>query len=119
LELWIGDAAEIRTKRVRKRKTDRLISTIARLCKSYTRYRQCDDAAIAEGSSESVGRILVDHWNTQPRLAYLARRNRDFRCFVLGHIDETLNLEDVNKIRANAESRCPTGLRDLCRDIRE
>jgi transposase len=27
LELWIGDAAEIRTKRVRKQKTDRQVST--------------------------------------------------------------------------------------------
>jgi len=86
---------------------------------SYKRYKHCDDGAIAEGYSEAVARILVDHWNTLSRLADIARKDTDFRRFVLRHIDETLNLEDVKNIRANAEKRCPSGLRDLCRDIRK
>ena len=53
------------------------------------------------------------------RLADITRKDEDFRRFVLKHIDETLNLEDIKKIRANAEKRCPSGLRDLCRDIRK
>ncbi|SRR6266403_4901305 len=89
------------------------------LYKSYTLYRQCDDGAIGEGYSESVARILVDHWKTLPRLAHLASKDADFRRFVLKHVDETLNLEDVKRIRANAENRCPIGLRDLCHDLRK
>ena len=86
---------------------------------SYKRYKHCDDGAIAEGYSESVARILVDHWNTLSRLADITRKDTDFRRFVLKHIDETVNLEDIKNIRANAEKRCPSGLRDLCRDIRK
>lgn len=87
------------------------------LYKSYTIYWQCDDGAISEGYSESVARILVDHWQTLPRFAHLASKHADFRHFVLQHIDETLNLDDVKSIKANAESRCPSRLRDLCRDL--
>jgi hypothetical protein len=86
---------------------------------SYKRYKHCDDAAIAEGYSEAVARILVDHCNTLSRLAEITIKDPDFRRFVLKRIDETLNLEDVKNIRANAEKRCPSGLRDLCRDIRK
>jgi hypothetical protein len=86
---------------------------------SYRRYRHCDDGAIAEGYSEAVARILVDHWNTLPRLAGLTSKDTVFRRFVLQHIEETLNLEDVKSIRANAGKRCPRGLPDLCRDIRK
>jgi hypothetical protein len=39
---------------------------------SYSLYPQCDDGAIGEGYSESVARILVDHWTTLPRLAQVA-----------------------------------------------
>jgi hypothetical protein len=87
------------------------------LYKSYGLYRQCDDGAIGEGYSESVARILVDHWITLPQLARLGSKDTGFRRFVLRHIDETLNLDDVKTIRANAKNQCPSGLRHLCDDL--
>jgi hypothetical protein len=87
------------------------------LYKSYRLYRACDDGAIAEGYSESVARILVDHWSTLPRLAYLARNNVKFRQFVLGHVDATLDMGDVQKIRTKAKTQCPRGLRDVCDNL--
>jgi hypothetical protein len=48
------------------------------LHESFKLYRQCDDSAIGEGYSESVARILVDHWKTLPRLAQLERRDPAF-----------------------------------------
>jgi hypothetical protein len=89
------------------------------LYKSYRLYRRCDDGAIGEGYSESVARILVDHWITLPKLAHLARKDADFRTFVLKHVDETLNKSDVDKIKANAKNRCPSGLHHLCDDLRK
>lgn len=89
------------------------------LYKSYGLYRNCDDGAVGEGYSESVARVLVDHWSTLPRLAYLARKDPDFRHFVLTHVDATLDMKDVEKIRGNADSHCPNELRKLCRDLRE
>jgi hypothetical protein len=89
------------------------------LYKSYKLHRHCDDGAIAEGYSESVARILVDHWKTLPQLAHLARNDQKFRRFVLRHVDGTLNMDDVKKISANAKTRCPVGLRVLCDDLRK
>lgn len=89
------------------------------LYKSFTSYRQCDDAAIAEGYSESVARILVDHWNTLPRLVQFERKDPAFRHFVLKHIDETLDAQDLKKISANATARCPARLNMLCRALRK
>jgi len=84
---------------------------------SYKRYKQCDDGDIAEGYSESVARILVDHWSTLSRLATLARRDARFRRFVLGHVDASLDGDDLKKITANANTRCPSGLSALCADL--
>jgi hypothetical protein len=89
------------------------------LYKSYRLYRQCDDGAIGEGYSESVARILVDHWNTLPQLDRLTKKETGFLRFVVRHIDATLNMSDVEKIRNNATMQCPTGLRTLCGDLRK
>ena len=87
------------------------------LYKSYRLYHACDDGGIAEGYSEATARILVDHWNTLPRLAYHAKRDPNFWRFVLKHVDETLDVSDVEKIRANTKEKCPTGLRVLCDEL--
>ena len=87
------------------------------LYKSYKRYRQCDDGAIWEGYSESVARILVDHWATLPRFGQLAHKDEGFRLFVLKHVDQTIDGEDARTIRANAEHACPGRLRDFCDDL--
>jgi len=87
------------------------------LYKSYKSSRLCDDGAIGEGYSESVARILSDHWNTLPRLSQLAGKDADFRAFVIRHLDATLNMDDVEKIKKSANAQCPRGLRTLCDDL--
>src|SRR6516225_7917663 len=52
------------------------------LYKSYKRYGHCDDVDAAEGYSESIARILADHWETLPRLAELIQKDRSFGRFV-------------------------------------
>jgi hypothetical protein len=89
------------------------------LYKSYSLYRRCDDGAIAEGYSESVARILVDHWKTLSELDHLINANSRFKEFVLRHIDSTLDSNDVKKISRNARERCPNGLSDLCNDLKK
>jgi hypothetical protein len=87
------------------------------LYRSYKLYRQCDDGSIAEGYSESVVRILADHWGTRPRLAALSKRDARFRRFVLGHVDATTNPDDLKKIRINANTQCPPRLSAICADL--
>lgn len=88
------------------------------LYKSYKLYRQCDDGAIAEGYSESVARILVDHWNTLPRLADLVAKDAAFQAFVIKHVDATLNMDDIEKVKKDADAKCPAGLRRTCQYLK-
>jgi len=85
----------------------------AALHKSFQQFKHYDDGAIAEGYSEAVGRILVDHWKTLPALASLAKDDDPFLKFVLRHIDATLSPDDL-KIRPNARNHCPSDLGGLC-----
>jgi hypothetical protein len=86
------------------------------LYRLYARYGRCEDVDSAEGFSESVARILADHWSTLPRLGRLSDHT-EFKHFVLSHIDATLDMKDVRKIRDAAVHSCPRGLRQLCLDI--
>ena len=88
------------------------------LYKSFESHKQCDDGAIGEGYSEATARILVDHWNTLPDLARILSKDKEFRSFVLKHIDATLDENDIRKIRKNASAQCPAGLRKLCADLK-
>lgn len=87
------------------------------LYRSFKKFGHCDDGAIAEGYSESVARILADRWNSLPRFAELAGKNAAFRAFVIRHVDATLNTDDLEKIKANASTRCPANLRRTCNDL--
>lgn len=91
--------------------------TWAALYRSYRLYGHCDDGAVAEGYSESVARILVDHWDTLPELARLSKRDAQFRRFVIGHLDATLNMDDVEAVKRKAKTRCPARFNGLCRDL--
>ena len=87
------------------------------LYQSYRRFRHCmNDADAEEGYSESVARILADHWETLPRLAYLIKRDREFGDFV--GLDATTSMDDVRKIKENAMNHCPRGLTAICTKLK-
>ena len=68
----------------------------------YRTYKRCGfDADAAEGISESIARILVDHWTTLPEGAKLAENHRGFRTFMLAGINATLAGDDLEAIREN------------------
>jgi len=84
---------------------------------SYNRFSHCDDAAIAEGYSESVTKLLADDWNSFNRLLSLTNRNTAFRAFVLKHLDDTVPADRLAKIANHARSNCPAKGRSLCVSI--
>lgn len=84
---------------------------------AFTKYGHCDDGEIAEGNSEAIARLLVDHWETLPQLDALIRHNPRLKPFVLRHIDTTLDTGDLAKIGTLAASACPAGMANLCRDL--
>jgi hypothetical protein len=87
------------------------------LYRSYKKFGHCDDGAIGEGYSESVARILADHWSSLPRLAQLAGKDAAFREFAIRHLDATLNTDDLERIKKSATSRCRHDLQKTCSEI--
>ena len=93
------------------------IRTWDALYASYQKFGHCDDGAIGEGYSESVARILADHWSSLPRFNQLTSNDAAFRKFVIRHLDATLNSDDVERIKNKATMHCPPGLRKTCTDL--
>lgn len=85
---------------------------------AFKKYGHCDDGSIAEGNSEAVARLLVDHWDTLPSLVTLVKRDPALKQFVLRHVDTTLDTDDLEKIEAFASSRCPGDATLLCNELR-
>lgn len=84
---------------------------------NFTRFHQCDEGSIAEGNSEAVIRLLVDKWETLPKLSVLTRQNAAFETWVLSHIDSTLDSGDLQTAVNLATSQCPASESTLCRKI--
>lgn len=84
---------------------------------NFTRFHQCDEGSIAEGNSEAVIRLLVDKWETLPKLSVLTRQNAAFETWVLSHIDSTLDAGDLQTTVDLATSQCPASESALCQKI--
>lgn len=84
---------------------------------AYRQFLSCDDGGIAEGFSEAVARLLVDQWSKFNELLVLSARDVGFKKFVLSHIDGTLNIEDLRRIKSLVETRCPKDAKELCGEI--
>lgn len=84
----------------------------------YRKFGRCDVGGVAEGVSDSVAKLLADHWGTIPEFVAMADQDRSFERFVLRHVDATIDQEhDAPKIRENAQSHCSENLRRLCKDL--
>jgi len=86
----------------------------------YARAMDCDHGSVAEGWDDVVVRILANSWGDLPALARLVKADPDFLPFVVRHVSATSATDDLERARANAEGRCPSGGNDeLCRLIAE
>jgi hypothetical protein len=84
---------------------------------SFKRFAHCDDAAISEGYSGSVSRLLAYDWKQFKRLQQLVKSDRKFERFILKHIAGTVPPEDLKTILENARMHCPPGAERLCKSI--
>ena len=85
--------------------------------RSFVHFAHCDDGAIAEGYSDTVGRLLAGDWKHMGALAKLVSADKKFESFVLRHIDETLPTDVLKTIANNAEKSCRTDQTTLCKKI--
>jgi len=86
----------------------------------YHHYSACriDDAEVGEGVSESVARILADHWDTLPVASGLFNQDLPFETFALAGINITDSTDDLSHIDKLAAEHCPPYLHVLCQSIR-
>lgn len=73
-------------------------------------------AAISEGFSDSIGKLLAYHWDKIDELNKLAVKNPEFERFVISHLDETIPKDILLLINNNA-SNCSTKYSNLCSKI--
>ena len=81
---------------------------------SFLKYRNCDDAAIAEGYSESISRMLAERWLDVQRLKAITSKDALFEKFVVRHIDETIPMDRLQKIAKYSRDSCPAGEASFC-----
>jgi hypothetical protein len=83
----------------------------------YRNYLPCDDGGIAEGVSDDITKLLSNHWSDFPTLTAMIADDSAFEKFIVRHIDATVPDEALQKIRANARSRCPQSSLTICKKI--
>jgi len=87
------------------------------LYKAFLRFGHCDDGAISEGYSETVGRLLANDWELFEKLRTLSLRDKRFEQFVIRHIDDTVPSDYLNKIIDNVNQHCSSDSKRLCKLI--
>ena len=80
----------------------------------YRQFAQCDDGAIAEEVSDTVAKLLVNHWDSFGKFERISQHDKGFEEFVLRHIDESMDWNDAPRILENAQSRCTPSAKRLC-----
>jgi hypothetical protein len=80
-------------------------------------YSVCDVAAIGEGVSDSVGRLLSADTVPWSELAGFVRRDDRFLGFIVRHIDETVPATMVDSMEQNAREKCPASARNICQTV--
>lgn len=84
---------------------------------AYIQYGHCDDGAISEGFSESIGRLLAEKWDSFSVLNKLVQRDPKFKVFVVKHIDDTVPIGYLTEILLHTQKECPPDMHQLCIEI--
>ena len=93
------------------------IHTWAALHQSYLTYRDCDDGGVAEGYDDAVARLFLRNWDDVSSVRSFLKTDKLFAAFVVRHVNEDWSRDELEKARALASTRCPTGLDQFCRDV--
>ena len=83
----------------------------------YSRFARCDDGCVAEDLDRRIVSMLANDWQSVSELHDLSDKQTSFKLFVLKHLGGDAETKQLQKVRANARSLCPTGLETFCREI--
>lgn len=80
----------------------------------YTRYRNCDDGYILEGTSDRIARLLVDEWDRLEELSPLIKSRPPLADYILSHISTYTDKKDLEKLQFLSSSQCKITNRQFC-----
>jgi hypothetical protein len=85
----------------------------------YARYRHCGfDADAAEGISDVIAKLLVDHWDGLTAVSHELNADQGFGRFIVGGANGTVGQETLNKIiRKTHERKCPIKNSNFCETL--
>lgn len=84
------------------------------LYNSFKRFSHCDDGAIGEGYSATVSSFLAHDWKHFTRLYRLTLSDKEFKRFILKHLDETVPIDEARTIKLNSLKHCPSEAKSFC-----
>ena len=84
------------------------------LYSAYKKFSQCDDGAIAEGFSDVIVRLLIEH----PISFKPLDNDKGFRVFVLNHIGELMTESEFTSLRAKVSQCGPGSTGEFCKKLK-
>lgn len=94
------------------------IDSWAHLAQFRERFLRCDHGSVAEGSSEAVARLLVDHWADLSALTGIEANHPGVTAFALRHINSTLDTGDLRQIAYLATKQCRPADTKICTGLK-
>lgn len=80
----------------------------------FTRHSDCDIDYVNEGTSEKIIRLLIDKWEQLNELSVLVKRKPAIEDYVIEHINSTLDIDDLERLRDYSASNCHIDNENLC-----
>jgi hypothetical protein len=90
------------------------LDTWRKVARARKQFASCDDGGVAEGFSDAVARLLARQWAQVPALVSLIHSQPELEPFVLAHLNEFDDFDDLKAIRTLASHRCPPTATNLC-----
>ncbi|EAW6587158.1 hypothetical protein FGH87_26155 [Salmonella enterica] len=85
----------------------------------FSMYSNCDVGYISEGTSEMIIRLLVDNWGQLNELSALVKRKLAIENYVLDHVNSTLGIDDLEKLRDYSALHCQIDNKKLCEKLHD
>jgi hypothetical protein len=86
------------------------------LYKAFKDYRHCDKGNVEEVFTEALLRCIVE-WKHIEGLAKPMQADKDYREFVVRHLNSPQAKPDIESVYSRAKMNCPKGLDEFCGQI--
>lgn len=83
----------------------------------FDKYEKCDNADLSEMASVTITHMLADKWDTLDQFEDKFRKNGKFQFFILQHINEMADYDDIAQIEKLSKTSCNISDKKFCNDL--